>query len=461
LRCLHFPHELAEVEPARERLALEELVELQLTVLERRRRLLARSRGRVCSGDNRLIRPFLRALGFTLTHSQLEVLRAIRRDLAGPAPMRRLLQGDVGSGKTVVAACAALMTLESGYPVVLMAPTEILAEQHRRVFGGWLEPLGVEVQLVTANHPVPARDPCCPPRSLRLTVGTHALLEETTDLGDTGLVIIDEQHRFGVAQRERLVQKGDCPHLLVMTATPIPRTLGLTLYGDLDVSVLRERPPGRGRVRTYLRTAKDLPKVWAYARQQVEQGRQVYVVYPRIEESESRELKAVVQEWTRLRGLFHPRPVGLLHGRMSGTEKETTMREFGAGRLAVLVATTVIEVGLDVPNATVMVVEGAEQFGLAQLHQLRGRIGRGQAESTCILVPHRSHPETCVRLKVLEKTDDGFQVAEEDLRLRGPGDFLGRRQSGWPTLRFVDFSRDLALVQTAKVWARRVGEGAG
>ena len=452
-RHLHFPRELAEVEAARERLALEELVELHWTIQERRCRLLARSRGRRCPGDNRLIRPFLRALGFSLTEPQLAVLREIRQSLASPAPMRRLLQGDVGSGKTVVAACAALMTLESGYPVALMAPTEILAEQHRRVFGPWLEPLGVSVRLVTANHPAdPGGEREHP---LRLTVGTHALLEDSVGLGDVGLVIIDEQHRFGVAQRERLVRKGDCPHLLVLTATPIPRTLGLTLYGDLDISVLNGRPPGRGRTRTYIRSEKDLPKVWAFARQQVDQGRQVYAVYPRVEQTESGDTKAVVKEWERLRDLFHPRQVGLLHGRMSGTDKETVMREFGAGRLSVLVATTVIEVGLDVPNAAVMVIEGAEQFGLAQLHQLRGRIGRGAADSTCILVPHKDHPDTRRRLQVLVETEDGFRVAEEDLRLRGPGDFLGQRQSGLPALRFVDFSQDAALAQEAKAWVQR------
>jgi ATP-dependent DNA helicase RecG len=456
LRHLHFPRDWADVEAARERLALEELAELHLTVQERRRRLLARSRGRCCRGDNRLIRPFLRALGFSPTAPQLEVLREIRQALAGPAPMRRLLQGDVGSGKTVVAACAALMTLESGYSVVLMAPTEILAEQHRVVLGRWLEPLGIEVRLVTANHPA---DPCgdsatrAPPP--RLTVGTHALLEDAVDLADLGLVIIDEQHRFGVAQRERLVRKGECPHLLVMTATPIPRTLGLTLYGDLDISTLLGRPPGRGRTRTFIRSEQDLGKVWAFAQQQVDQGRQVYVVYPRVEETEPGDVKAVVKEWKRLRDLFHPRPVGLLHGRMSGTDKESVMRNFGAGSLSVLVATSVIEVGLDVPNATVMVIEGAEQFGLAQLHQLRGRIGRGTADSTCILVPHKDHPDTRRRLQVLVETEDGFRVAEEDLRLRGPGDFLGRRQSGLPALRFVDFSRDLALAREAKTWAQR------
>lgn len=461
LRSLHFPCELTDIEAARERLALEELVELQLVVQARRRRLLARSRGRCCRGDNRLIRPLLRALGFSLTESQVLVLREIRQALAGPAPMRKLLQGDVGSGKTVVAACAALMTLESGYPVVLMAPTEILAHQHRSVFARWLEPLGVEVRLVTANHPAAPLDEPDAKVSLRLTVGTHALLEDKVGLEDVGLVIIDEQHRFGVAQREGLVKKGQCPHLLVMTATPIPRTLGLTVYGDLDVSVLKDRPPGRGRVRTLIRREQDLPKVWALVRQELDRGRQVYVVYPRVEEGEPGTVKSVTREWRRLHDLFQPWSVGLLHGRMGGLEKEATMGDFCAGRLSVLVATTVIEVGLDVPNATVMVIEGAEQFGLAQLHQLRGRIGRGAAESTCILVPHKDRPETRCRLQVLVETDDGFRVAEEDLRLRGPGDFLGRRQSGLPALRFVDLGRDLALAKAARDWAQRADHEPG
>ncbi len=417
-----------------------------------------RRRALPCAGNNRLIKPFLAKLEFHLTAAQTTVLGEIRRDMAGPRPMRRLLQGDVGSGKTVVAACAALMALESGTNAVLMAPTEILADQHWRNFRRWFEPLGIAVELRTGTTKtgLPAGQEALalgPPgaRPAQFHVGTHALLEAGFAPEKLGLVIIDEQHKFGVAQRERLVRKGAYPHLLVMTATPIPRTLGLTLYGDLDISVITGGPPGRGRIKTFVRERESLPKVWEFTRGQLEKGRQAYVVYSRLEaEDTPAGLKAVNKEFHRLAELFAPWRAGLLHGRLGGAEKEEVMASFRANRLQVLLATSVVEVGLDVPNATVMVIENAEQFGLAQLHQLRGRIGRGAADSYCILISAGKTEEAARRLRILEQTADGFRIAEADLELRGPGEFLGRAQSGAPPLRFGDLTRDGLLIEQAR-----------
>jgi len=471
IRQLHFPDEMEDAAAARRRLALDELIELQLAIQKRRRRLHEHAGAVPCGGDNRLMKPFLAGLGFELTQAQTRVLRDIRRDLAGAHPMRRLLQGDVGSGKTVVAACAALMTLESGHSVALMAPTEILAEQHAQTMAGWFGPLGLRVAIQTGSQKVllasvgravslpsavvsgtnPSADPEADSSRPVLTVGTHALLEAGFVPESLGLVIIDEQHKFGVAQRERLVRKGQYPHLLVMTATPIPRTLGLTLYGDLDLSVIDQLPAGRGRVRTHVRPVSSLPKVWDFVRQKLASGRQAYVVCPRIEEDEGQTgLKAVGDEFARLCALFAPRAVGLLHGQLPSELKDAVMEGFRVGRIAMLVATSVIEVGVDVPNATVMVIENAESYGLAQLHQLRGRIGRGREESHCILIAAARTEEARNRLRVLEQTSDGFRIAETDLRLRGPGEFLGQAQSGLPSFRFVDLTCDLDLVERAR-----------
>jgi ATP-dependent DNA helicase RecG len=385
------------------------------------------------------------------------VLREIRADLSGAYPMRRLLQGDVGSGKTAVAACAALMVIESGFEVALMAPTEILAEQHWRNFQRWFEPLGVPLALRTGSRKSGAEAPLFDGRAGRLTVGTHVLIEPGFTSDRLGLVIIDEQHKFGVSQREELVRKGTYPHLLVMTATPIPRSLGLTLYGDLDVSVIDELPPGRGRIRTFVRDADSLPKVWEFVRKKLAEGRQAYVVYPRVEEADLKSgLKAVLREHERLAAELAPYRVGLLHGRLSAEEKDAAMVRFRANQVQVLVATSVIEVGVDVPNACVMVVENAESFGLAQLHQLRGRIGRGAADAYCVLVATAKTPEARQRLKVLEETTDGFRIAEADLRLRGPGDLLGQAQSGLPDFRFGNLAEDFALIEVAREVARRV-----
>jgi ATP-dependent DNA helicase RecG len=464
IHMTHFPEAMEDVEIARKRLALDEFIELQLQIRERRKKFEANAKALPCGGDNRLMKPFLAALGFKLTEAQTRVLREIRTDMRGAHPMRRLLQGDVGSGKTAVAACSALMALESGFNVALMAPTEILAEQHFRNFKKWFEPLGVAVEMRTGNWKTSniqhstsdiqygaARE-----HDTRHTthgtifIGTHALLTENFALPNLGLVIIDEQHKFGVAQREQLVRKGNYPHLLVMTATPIPRTLGLTVYGDLDLSVIDELPPGRGRIKTFVRSADKLPQVWKFIREKLSEGRQAYVVYPRVEETEQNEVKAVTKEYENVQRALAPFRVGLLHGRLPSAEKDAVMTAFRANNVRVLLATSLIEVGVDVPNATVMLIENAERFGLAQLHQLRGRIGRGTHDSFCILVSSAADQDSQKRLKVLEETTDGFKIAEADLKLRGPGELLGQEQSGAPDFRFGDLVTDFDLIQLAR-----------
>ena len=471
IHMTHFPEELADVEIARQRLALDEFIELQVQIRTRRKNFESHAMALPCGGDNRLIKPFLARLGFKLTDAQTKVLREIRKDMGGAHPMRRLLQGDVGSGKTAVAACTALMALESGFNVALMAPTEILAEQHFQNFKKWFEPLDVQVELQTGSRKTvesresrvesqkPFRPSTLDPRPSTLHIGTHALLTSGFDLPKLGLVIIDEQHKFGVAQREQLVRKGRYPHLLVMTATPIPRTLGLTLYGDLDVSVIDELPAGRGQVKTFIRTADPAgagPKVWEFIREQLAAGRQAYVVYPRVEESGGKGLKAVTKEFENLKTLLVPFRVGLLHGRLKSREKDGVMTEFRAGGVNALLATSLIEVGVDVSNATVMLVENAEAFGLAQLHQLRGRIGRGAHESYCILISDAETAGANERLKVLEETNDGFRIAEADLKLRGPGELLGQQQSGLPKFRFGNLADDLDLIRQARELAAKM-----
>ena len=485
IHMLHFPETPADTELARRRLALDEFIELQQGIQRRRQNFETKARPLPCCGDNHLIKPFLAGLGFKLTEAQTKVLRELRRDLSGARPMRRLLQGDVGSGKTVVAACCALMALESGYSVALMAPTEVLAEQHFRNFTHWLGPLGVAVALQTGSRKmgevrgqkseVGSQEPGVRGQEAAferqntessvsqrptLTIGTHALIEAGFAPVKLGLVIIDEQHKFGVAQREELVRKGQYPHLLVMTATPIPRTLGLTVYGELDVSVIDELPPGRGHIRTYVRGADKLPQVWAFIRDRLAEGRQAYVVYPRVEETGPNGVKAVTQEFENLQRTLAPFRVGLLHGRLRSQEKQEVMEAFRAGGVQVLLATSLIEVGLDVPNATVMLIENAEVFGLAQLHQLRGRIGRGAHDSYCILVAAAKSKEARRRLRVLEETTDGFRIAEADLRLRGPGELLGQQQSGMPRFRFGDLATDLELIQQARDLVAQRPDGA-
>ncbi|MEY2409746.1 MAG: ATP-dependent helicase RecG [Verrucomicrobiota bacterium] len=465
LGWIHFPSDLRETKRARERLALDEFIDLQLAIQRRRKNLEANARGLPCAGDNRLVRPFLRELGFKLTRAQTRVLREMRADLGGAFPMRRLLQGDVGSGKTVVAACCALMAMESGYNVALMVPTEILAAQHYSNFVRWFGPLGISIEMQTGSRKTAGEGPGELSASgdasrLTLFIGTHALLESGFGMENLGLVIIDEQHKFGVTQRETLVRKGRYPHLLVMTATPIPRTLGLTVYGDLDVSAIDELPAGRGRVRTFVRAPGQLARVHEFIKKLLAAGQQAYVVLPRVEEADLRTgKKAVLQEFARLQAVFAPHRVGMLHGRLPAHEKERVMTEFREKRVQVLLATSVIEVGMDVPSATVMLVENAEQFGLAQLHQLRGRIGRGAQESWCILVGESKTDEASERLRVLASTADGFEIAEADLRLRGPGELLGRHQSGAPLLVFGNLAEDGAIVDRARLLAARLLDG--
>ncbi len=456
IRQVHFPELPDDVEPARRRLALDEFIDLQTGILARRKKFETKSRAIPCTGDNKLIKPFLAKLGFSLTDAQTRVLREIRRGLGGEHPMRRLLQGDVGSGKTAVAGCAALMVLESARNVALMAPTEILAQQHFMTFKKWFEPLGVAVRLQTSSQKahVPGAQTTKGPQGV-LTIGTHALIEAGFEFENLGLVIIDEQHKFGVAQRDALLRKGVYPHLLVMTATPIPRTLGLTLYGELDVSVIDELPPGRGVIKTFVRTADKLPKVWEFIRARIAEGRQAYVVYPRVEESGVSGLKAVTKEFENVQQRLAPYPAGLLHGRLGAAEKEAVMAGFRANKIRALLATPLIEVGVDVPNATVMLIENAEQFGLAQLHQLRGRIGRGGHDSYCILVAAAKNEQARNRLRVLEETNDGFKIAEADLKLRGPGEMLGQQQSGMPQFRFGDLVEDIELIQLARDIAQK------
>jgi len=454
-KAVHFPGDLGQTELARERLALEEFIRFQRQIRERRKTFQTKVKALECSGDDRLVKPFLAGLGFEFTGAQQRAWDEIARDMAGSYPMRRLLQGDVGSGKTAVAACAGLRAVESGFSVVVLAPTEILAEQHYRVFGKWLEPLGIPVHLHTGARKTMS-DPGQAELSMGnnelppLVIGTHALVEEKFALENIGLAIIDEQHKFGVEQRKKLVRKGQYPHVLVMTATPIPRTLGLTVYGDLDISLIDELPPGRGPVRTHVRKPESLPKVWGFIRDKLAEGRQAYVVYPRVDDESGGSLKAVNQELETVREQLAPHAVGLLHGRLKSAEKEQVITGFLAGKIKVLLATSVIEVGVDIPNATIMLIENADRFGLAQLHQLRGRIGRGAHESHCILVADEVTDDGRRRLDVMEKGGDGFELAEEDLRQRGPGELLGQAQSGLPDFKFGNLIDDWRLIQKAR-----------
>jgi ATP-dependent DNA helicase RecG len=452
LRAVHFATSPEELTSARRYLALEEFYSYQLRVVRRRRALTAS--GGIAQPAGELAARFETALPFPLTGAQQRCLEEIRRDMASPAPMNRLLHGDVGSGKTVVALAAMLGAVENGRQAALMAPTQILAEQHFRTAQAWLEPLGLGVALRTAARSDDGTG-FFTDRRADVVIGTHALLHDEDLLHNLGLVVIDEQHKFGVAQRARLIQKGRTPDVLVMTATPIPRTLTLTIYGDLDVSTIDERPRARGKVVTRVRPAAKQDEAAKFLLEQLEQGRQAYLVYPLIEESEKLDVTAVTKgcaEWTKRLPHFQ---TGLLHGRMSAEEKEQVMRDFRAGRIEVLVSTTVIEVGVDVPNASVMFIHHAERFGLAQLHQLRGRVGRGPHASYCVLFVKDGDDEAKERLAILEQTDDGFRISEEDLRRRGPGDLLGRAQSGQAPLQFAEMLADTRLVRLARRLAEK------
>jgi len=400
------------------------------------------------------LEPFYEALPFALTGAQRRAVEDIAGDLGKGAPMNRLVQGDVGSGKTMVAAAAAYLTVKNGRQAALMVPTQILAEQHYASLSRLLEPLGIRTALLTGSGTGKQKQNVraeIESGQVDLVVGTHALVSRSTVFHRLGLVITDEQHRFGVGQRSALSAKGNDPHLLVMSATPIPRTLALLMYGDLEVSVLNELPPGRQKVDTFLVGEKMRPRINAFLRKQVEEGHQCFVVCPAVEEAEGLDIKSA-QTWAEMlqQRVFPDLRVMLLHGQMKNTEKEETMAAFARGQGDILVATTVIEVGVDVPNATLMVIEDADRFGLSQLHQLRGRVGRGSAKSFCILTSHNRNPETLARLKALCATTDGFRIAEEDLKFRGPGDFFGSRQSGLPVFRVASLSCDLETLKQAQ-----------
>lgn len=456
---LHFPNEQDQISSARRRLALDEFVELQQELRRRRNNLQSKAVALPCAGDGSFTIPFLKQIGFHLTDSQRAVSMEIDGDLNGKHPMRRLLQGDVGSGKTIVAALAVLRVLESGFNGLIMAPTEILAEQHFRNFTRWLSLLPIRVRLHTGSHKESDIPLFCSEEPA-ITIGTHALFQDSFSMENIGLVVIDEQHKFGVNQRDRLLRKGQFPHLLVMTATPIPRTLGLTLYGDLDCSAINEMPTGRGTVRTFVRTPQSWPKILSFMREQLSAGRQAYVVFPRVDnEDTAAGIKAVTTEAQKLKQELEQYEVGVLHGRMKPEDKDIAMCRFRENDIQVLLSTTVIEVGVDVANATLMVIENADQFGLAQLHQLRGRIGRGKHDSHCILMASDKSEEKLSRLQVLEDTHDGFEIAEADLQLRGPGELTGRDQSGLPAFKFGDLRHDLDLIELARHIAFEIEAG--
>jgi ATP-dependent DNA helicase RecG len=482
LRQIHFPDSFETRDRARRHLVLEEFFALQLSVAARRMDQGARP-GEVHCGSGALLQRFHAALPFPLTGAQQRTIAEIRTDLASPRPMNRLLHGDVGSGKTLVALSAMLLCVEGGFQAALMAPTQILAEQHYLTLRRLCEPLGLRVALRTGSRkeeaePLPlfaaagaaapgssTRDACAPRNSAmptaqavhlfpdsrpHLIVGTHALLYEGSELENLGLVVIDEQHKFGVIQRAKLIAQGSATDVLVMTATPIPRTLTMTVYGDLDVSTLDEMPANRGKIITALRASKKLPDAVKFIREQLEAGRQAYIVYPLIEESERLEAKAATAEFERWRPLLEPFRCELLHGRVPPEEKDAIMERFRKNESQVLIATTVIEVGIDVPNASLMLIENAERFGLAQLHQLRGRIGRGTHKSYCVLISDSDDEAALEKLHTLERTSDGFEIAEADLRLRGPGDILGTAQSGLPPLKLGDVFLDAELMKLAR-----------
>ena len=458
-RQMHFPDSPEALETARRRLAFDELLFIQLGVLRQRQQWRAQP-GRPVRVEREVLDGFIASLPFGLTEAQQRVLQDIVADLGQMAPMNRLLQGDVGSGKTVVALAAMLVTAAAGGQSAIMAPTEILAEQHCRSISRLLEAfsrahpeLDLPVYLLTGSTPAGQRETIYADIAsgrARLVVGTHALIQGTVDFADLRLVVIDEQHRFGVQQRTALRGKGYHPHVLVMSATPIPRSLALTLYGDLDLSVIDEMPPGRQTIRTRWMSPVERERAYSFIRSQVEQGRQAFIICPLVEESEKIEAKSAVEEHARLsREIFPDLKLGLVHGRMSAEEKDGVMTGFRDGELHILVSTSVVEVGIDVPNATVMLVEGANRFGMAQLHQFRGRVGRGESQSWCLLLADATTPEAEARLRIISETNDGFKLAEEDLKLRGPGEFFGTRQSGVPDLRVAQLS-DMPLLHTAR-----------
>ena len=470
-RNIHFPESFQALELARRRLTFEELFYLSAGLA-----MLKGRRGDVlgCAIPSRPMEEFLARLPFPLTGAQRRVMEEISRDMASGRPMNRLVQGDVGSGKTVVAAYAAWLAAGAGYQSALMAPTEVLAEQHFRSLSALLEPAGVRVGLLTGSLTPAGKKKvrqALAAGEIDLIIGTHALLSQGVEFAKLGLMVADEQHRFGVAQRAALAAKGDSPHVLVMSATPIPRTLALIIYGDLDVSVIDELPPGRTPVETYVVREDKRARMYNFVRRLVGEGRQVYIICPAVEENTegtmqnvewegdgpALDLKAVTTYAKKLQTeVFPDLKVDFLHGKMKPREKEAVMAAFAAGETQVLVSTTVIEVGVDVPNAALIIIENAERFGLSQLHQLRGRVGRGKHQSYCVLITNTRSVEAMQRLRTLASTADGFKISEEDLKLRGPGDFFGSRQHGLPQMKLADLAGDMRLLSEAQDSARRL-----
>ena len=461
-RDVHQPENKKVADKALERFKYEEFFLFEMSMAKVKRMRVSRAESNPIKPGKLTQAFFNEHLPFSLTDGQKSTLSEIKNDLRRPVQMNRLIQGDVGAGKTVVAIGAMLMAVDSGFQAAMMAPTEILAEQHYYTLKKFLEPLGVHFRLLQGGQKKALRDDVLADISggrCSIVVGTHAVIQEAVKFNKLGLAVIDEQHRFGVKQRTEILQKGDHPHLLVMSATPIPRSLAMTLYSDLDISVMKDMPAGRKPIKTAVRRDKDREDVYNFLRQTVADGGQAYIVYPLIEESEALDLKDATMGFEKLKRRFPDIKVGLLHGQMNPEEKEGVMQAFVAGDLQILVSTTVIEVGVDVSNASVMIVEHAERFGLSQLHQLRGRIGRGTRQSYCILMPGEKLSKSGrFRLKKMVETNDGFEIAEADLKLRGPGDFLGTKQSGLPEFQYADIVEDRLLLEQAKNDAWRIIE---
>jgi ATP-dependent DNA helicase RecG len=459
-RQIHTPASYGDWEPGLNRMRFDELFLFEMAVMKLKGRNKVVHEGIRIAEVGELTRKFIASLPFELTDGQRTALREIFRDLKSGRQMSRLIQGDVGAGKTVVAIASMLMMADFGYQSALMAPTEILAEQHYRTIQKYLNDLGIDVVLLTGSRTGKHRKDVLASLSSGIStiaIGTHALIEDDVLFSNLGLVVVDEQHRFGVMQRAKLQLKDSSPHMLVMSATPIPRSLALTLYGELDISVVRGLPAGRKQIRTVVRNDNQRDEVYKFADELLDEGGQVYVVYPLVEESEATDLKDATAGFELLKDRYPGRRVGLIHGRLKSVEKDATMKLFKDGELDILVSTTVIEVGVDVPNANMMIIEHAERFGLSQLHQLRGRIGRGERQSYCVLMADfKRSADARERLATMERTNDGFEIAEADLRLRGPGDFLGTRQSGLPAFKFADILRDQDLLEHAREYARRI-----
>ncbi|MBF2005877.1 MAG: ATP-dependent DNA helicase RecG [Chlorogloeopsis fritschii C42_A2020_084] len=457
---IHFPPDSDTLQPARRRLVFDEFFYLQLGLLQRQHRAKQIQTSAILAPQGQLLERFYEILPFQLTNAQKRVINDILNDLQKSVPMNRLVQGDVGSGKTVVAVVAILAAIQSGYQAALMAPTEVLAEQHYRKLVSWFNLLHLPVELLTGSTKTVKRREIhaqLETGELPLLVGTHALIQNPVNFHRLGLVVIDEQHRFGVEQRARLQQKGEQPHVLTMTATPIPRTLALTIHGDLDVSQIDELPPGRQKIQTTALTSQQRQNAYDLIRREVAQGRQAYVILPLVEESEKLDLRSAVEEYKKLQESIFPEfRVGLLHGRMSSADKDEAISKFRDNETQILVSTTVVEVGVDVPNATVMLIENAERFGLSQLHQLRGRVGRGAAQSYCLLMSSSRSPDAQQRLKVLEQSQDGFFISEMDMRFRGPGEVLGTRQSGVPDFTLASLVEDEEVLMLARQAAEKI-----